>query len=88
MSKWRGQSLEDIKLNNNKINGDIPPVEMYSLKYLDFGNNEIHTENLLANIHLIPEIVRINFSSNTPVLDQAVRGKYEQNKSLEKTVEI
>ena len=85
---WNGHSIEDIKLNNNKITCEIPKVEMYSLRYLNFANNHIKNEQILANIHLTPSIVKINLADNSSFLSEMVRKKSQKDSFILKTVEI
>ena len=61
---------------------------MYSLKYLNLSNNHIKEEKILQNIHLTPEIVKINYTNNSVTLIDSIRKKYDKNNIIGKTIDI
>lgn len=61
---------------------------MYSLKYLNLSNNHIKEERILDNIHLTPEIVKINYTNNSVSLVDSIRKRYDRNSIVGKAVDI
>ena len=61
---------------------------MYSLKYLNLSNNHIKEEKILQNIHLTPEIVKINYTNNSVALIDSIRKKYDKNNIIGKAIDI